>query len=181
MLGMVFTEFVEMMEQEFSPAVADEVLRAVPLANGGAFTAVGYYPHEDAVRLVMALSERTGTPPAELLRAFGRHLMSRFTEHHREMFTGHQGVFDLLAAIDGHIHVHVSRLYHNATLPRFTVLRRTEDRLELRYSSPRRMEALAVGLIEGAAAHFGQPCDVTHAPAEDGEGGTIFTVVRRAA
>ena len=67
MLGMVFTELIEMVESRFSPALADSVLRAVPLSNDGAYTAVGYYPHEEILALVGELSQRTGITEAERL------------------------------------------------------------------------------------------------------------------
>ena len=63
MLGLVFTEFVEMVEATHSHAVADAVLEAAGLPHGGAYTAVGYYPPEEFNRLLAALSRHTGEPP----------------------------------------------------------------------------------------------------------------------
>ena len=41
MLGMVFTELVEMVENRFSPELADAVLQEAAPGHGGAYTAVG--------------------------------------------------------------------------------------------------------------------------------------------
>lgn len=155
MLGMVFTELLEMVEAGFSPELADRVIERAALPNGGAYTAVGHYPHEEIVRLVGALAEETGLPAADLVRAFGQHLFRRFTVLYPEVFVGTHDVFGLLARLDGDIHVTVRRLYPDATLPRFHVVSRDERHLRLAYESPRRMEILAVGLIEGAIDHFG--------------------------
>ena len=179
MLGMVFTEFVEMVESRFSPEMVDEIIEAVGAPHGGAYTAVGYYPHEEILAMVTALSQRTGVPVTDLVRAFGRHLLGRFAVGHAEMFRHHAGLFDFIASVDGHIHVHVRRLYEQASLPRFSVLARDARRIELLYESTRSMQDLAVGLIEGAADHFGEKVTVGQAPwAEPGRQGTLFTIVR---
>ncbi len=182
MLGMVFTEFIELVEERFSPEIADQVLQDVAPANGGAYTAVGYYPHDDMVALVTALSARTGAPVASLLQTFGEHLLVRFTEIHAPMFDRYPNFFDLVAAIDGHIHVEVHKLYQNATLPRFTVMDRSPARIQLFYESPRRLELLAQGLLDAAARHYGEPSRISQAEATgpDGRPGVMFTIERLA-
>ncbi len=179
MLGMVFTEFLEMVEKRFSPETADAVIDAVPAPHGGAYTAVGNYPHQEIVAMVVALSQRTGVPVDTLLQSFGQHLIGRFAVGHSELFSRHANLFDFLASIDGQIHVHVRRLYENAKPPRFIVVERTEDVLKMLYQSNRSMESLAVGLLEGAAEHFGERVHVEHAPHRGSPGdGTLFTIRR---
>jgi len=182
MLGMVFTEFIELVEERFSPEIADQVLQDVAPANGGAYTAVGYYPHEDMMALVTALAARTGAPVATLMHTFGEHLLVRFTEVHASMFDRYPNFFDLVAAIDGHIHVEVRKLYHEAALPRFTVMERTPGRILLFYESPRRLELLAHGLLDAAARHYGEPSRISHAESTgpDGRTGVMFTIERLA-
>lgn len=184
MLGMVFTEFLDMVEERFSPATADRILTEAALPHGGAYTAVGYYPHEEMVTLVTLLSRHTQVPADDLVRAFGHHLLGRFACEYPAMFADAGCLFDFLATIDRQIHVQVRKLYPKAMLPRFTVLARSEDALHLRYESPRSMEALARGLIEGAIEHYGEPhavalrrspaADAAHPPA------SIFVVTRSA-
>jgi hypothetical protein len=161
MLGMVFTELLEMVESRFSPELADRVLQRAQLAHGGAYTAVGYYPHEEVVRIVGALSAETGLPPDALVHAFGEHLLGRFATAYPEMFAGKPTLYDFLASIDGHIHVEVHKLYPEARLPRFEVLERSATHMRLSYRSPRQMGALAEGLLQGAAAHYREPQTLT--------------------
>ena len=47
MLGVVFTEFVEMVEDSFGEEVADEMLEMSKLASGGVYTAVGTYSYQE--------------------------------------------------------------------------------------------------------------------------------------
>ena len=45
MKGIVFTEFLEMVEDKFSADMVDDIIDDCDLASGGAYTAVGTYPH----------------------------------------------------------------------------------------------------------------------------------------
>jgi hypothetical protein len=166
MLGMVFTEFIEMVESRFSPELADSVIAAAALPHGGAYTAVGYYPHAEMLALLAALSERSGIAVADLVCAFGEHLLGRFVAAYPQMFSARANLFDFLASIDGEIHREVRKLYPAAQLPRFTVLARSARQLTLAYESPRGMEALALGLMRGAARHYREAVQISQAPAE---------------
>lgn len=179
MLGLVFTEFVELVEDKFSPETADAVIAEVAAPHGGAYTAVGYYPHEEMVAMVGALSRQTGVAAPELVRGFGGHLLHRFAAAHGELFARHGRLFDFVAAIHDEIHVEVRKLYDQATLPTFTVLSRDERTLRLLYQSPRAMQQLAQGLLEQAAVHYGEPCDISHAAYHGPQGaGVLFTLLK---
>ena len=178
MLGLVFTELIEMVEDRFSPEVADRMLEAVEDQGGGVYTAVGSYPHEQVGAMVARLAEITGVPADDLVRAFGRHLLTRFASSHPAPFVRHPDVFDFLASIDTDIHVQVRKLYAAATPPRFQVLERDARTLRLQYLSPRRMESLALGLMEQLGEHLGQPL---HIEVEPGDGPTVFRIHKVAA
>lgn len=173
MLGMVFTEFLDMVENRFSPEIADAIIVDADLPHGGAYTAIGYYPHEEMVSLVVQLSRHTQVPTADLVKAFGHHLVGRFRTLYPQLFETTHTLFDFLEAIDGEIHREVRKLYPNALLPRLRTLRRTEAHLELAYESPRSMENLAEGLILGAIDHFHEPCVVTLEERPQAEGGPL--------
>ena len=75
MKGVVFTEFLEMVEARFSADVVDDIIDAANLPSGGVYTAVGTYPHEEIVALVLALAQQTGLSVRDLLLVFGEHLL----------------------------------------------------------------------------------------------------------
>ncbi|MEK0435552.1 MAG: hypothetical protein RL369_1601, partial [Pseudomonadota bacterium] len=60
MKGIVFREFIDMVESQFSLETADAIIQASSLSTHGAYTTVGTYPHQEMVDLVANLSERTG-------------------------------------------------------------------------------------------------------------------------
>jgi hypothetical protein len=156
---MVFTEFLEMVETRWSLDVVDDIIADAAPPNGGAYTAVGTYDHEELVALVVALSKRTGQSTHTLVHAFGQYLFGRFVALFPNFFVGIAHPFDFLEGIEGVIHVEVRKLYPDAELPRFQC-ERSADRLSMVYRSPRHMGDLAEGLIHAAIDHFLVPVDV---------------------
>jgi hypothetical protein len=176
MKGVVFSEFIDMVEAQFSPAAADAMITTAGCANGGAYTAVGTYDHQELVRMVLALADASGTPVAELLRRFGQHLAGRFAQIYPAFFHGQPTLFDFLASIDAHIHVEVRKLYPDAELPSFEVLARADGEMTLGYRSSRHLADLAVGLAEGAACWYGDEVAIEQRPQP---GGPLHLVIRR--
>ena len=175
MKGIVFTEFLEMVESRFSADMVDDIIGDAQPSNGGAYTAVGTYDHAELVSMVVALGERTGTPVPVLVRAFGQHMFGRFLAGYPAFFEGMTGAIQFLAGIEDVIHAEVLKLYPDAQLPRFecTLL---PNGLEMIYLSPRHFDDLAHGLIDGALAHWGGGYDVLRSAA--GNGATRFVITR---
>jgi len=163
MKGVVFTEFLEMVEDKFSPDVADSIIAAADLPNDGAYTAVGTYPHAELGKLVIALSKETGAKVTDLLKAYGRHLFGRFLAGYPEFFVGLSDSFSFLKTIDQVVHVEVRKLYPDAELPSFETQEMGPNRLRMTYRSPRCLGDFAEGLIEGCFAHFGERVRVVRA------------------
>ncbi|MBF0257179.1 MAG: heme NO-binding domain-containing protein [Gammaproteobacteria bacterium] len=151
---MVFSEFIEMVEEVFGFELADRIITETDLPSGGAYTSVGTYDHAEMLALVERLSELTGTPVAELVRSFGRHLCGRFTQLYRSFFEGVDGCFSFLETIEHHVHVEVRKLYPDAELPNFETQRPGPDTLLMTYSSKRPFAPLAHGLILGCIDYF---------------------------
>ena len=60
MKGIIFTELVRFMEKVQSADFADAVISGAELPNDGAFTSVGNYPSEYALKMVGQASEQSG-------------------------------------------------------------------------------------------------------------------------
>ena len=179
MKGVVFTEFLGLVEEHFSADMVDDIIDDAHLPHGGAYTAVGTYPHEEIVAMVVALSKRSGVPARDLVRLFGEHLFTRFVAAYPSFFADVHSAFDFLNGIEDIIHAEVLKLYPDAQLPRFEIESRTDDRMSLIYASPRHFEDLAEGLMRGCVAHFAEPISVTR---EDtlADGRQRFVLLREA-
>jgi hypothetical protein len=179
MKGIVFCEFVEMMEAEFTADMADEIISSTELESGGAYTTVGTYDHHEMLALVTQLSEKTGAPVPDLVRAFGRYLFGRFVELYPTFFEGVDGAFSFLDRIEEHVHVEVRKLYPDAELPTFATSRPNDVTMIMVYQSKRPFADLAHGLIEGCITHYGEPINVESEDlSNDGRTQVRFTLTR---
>lgn len=170
MKGIIFTEFLDTVDETFGEATTDNVVSRCPFSHGGAFTSVGSYDPEDLHTMVEALSSETSVSPEDLQRVFGRRLFGRFNDLYPEMMARCDEPFDLLAAIEDEIHVDVRKLYPDAELPSILPLRRGESSLILRYRSPRRLEWFCYGLIEGCLHFYENKGTVSMTEGQDGDG-----------
>jgi len=160
MKGIVFTEFLEMVEEKFSFETLDRIIKEAALPNDGAYTGVGTYDHRELVRLVSSLSATTQVPAAELLRSFGQHLFGRFVQGYPEFFRAPSGAFQFLLGIENRIHTEVRKLYPDAELPRFDCRTPDPEHLIMDYLSVRGFADLAEGLILGCIKHFGESIEL---------------------
>jgi hypothetical protein len=177
--GIVFSEFIEMVEDVFGPEVADRIIMDSHLPSGGAYTSVGTYDHSEMLALVQRLAELTDSSVEELVRRFGQHLCGRFARLYGSFFQGAEGLFDFLETIDEHVHVEVQKLYPDAELPRFSTQRPDPNTLVMTYESKRPFAALAHGLILGSIDHFGEAVSVVMEDLSAGQGNQARFVLRR--
>ncbi|OSM02411.1 heme NO-binding domain-containing protein [Magnetofaba australis] len=160
MLGIVFTEFSQMVEEAFSIDMLDDIIDMAENPHDGSYTAMGVYAHDELVALVGALSQKTGQPPEALVEAFGVHLLGRFRVLYPDFFSGKSDAFEFLEGIESTIHTHVRKLYPSAELPVITFTRDGDKIMRLSYKSSRPFAPLALGLVKGAMAHFNEPAEV---------------------
>lgn len=156
MKGIVFTEFLEMVEKRFGYEVVDHILESSELESKGIYTAVGTYHHSEIVQLLGNLSNKLNVGPEKLLKAFGEYLFDTFLNAYPHFFSSVDNAFDFLKSIDSHIHVEVLKLYPDATLPKFETVELDTGELEMTYISERKMAALAEGLINKSIVHYKQ-------------------------
>jgi len=161
MKGIVFTEFLEMVEDKFSPDVADEIIENSDLSTGGSYTAVGTYDHSELIAMVVQLSKVTSIEIPVLVEAFGEYMLTRFHDLYPAFFENADNSFDFLDKIENHVHVEVRKLYPDAELPTFTTSRPDEDYLVMEYQSQRPFAPLAEGLINGTIAFYKENIDLT--------------------
>jgi hypothetical protein len=175
--GIVFTQFIDMVEQRFSPDLADRIIVQADLPSGGAYTSVGTYDHAEIVKLVGELSKETGHSLPDLVKAFGSFLFQRFTELYPHFFAEKTSTFDFLDSVEHYIHVEVRKLYPDAELPSLTCSR-DDQAMTMVYRSKRNMADLAEGLLLGCIEHFGEPVSLERQAMPE-DGATVFTLQRQ--
>ncbi len=155
MKGIIFTEFLTMVEETFSANMVDDIIEDTNLPSGGSYTAVGTYPHGEMNALVTSLSKKTGMSLADLMQAFGEYLFRTLAREYPHFLQNASGLLDFLNSIEDYIHIEVRKLYPDAELPGFETRYLSDTSLEMIYRSDRHYGDLAEGLIKGAMAHYG--------------------------
>ena len=163
MKGIIFTEFFNFIEAKHGDDFVDDLLFESGL-NAAIYTSVGTYEFSDLAHLVGIYCQKTSTPAPVALHAFGHHLAGMFQTKFRHFYDRYEETFELLQHVDDHIHVEVRKLYPDAQLPKFRAKQISQDTMILEYQSCRPLADVALGLIEGSAAHFGQRVKATAHP-----------------
>lgn len=156
MKGIVFTEFLEMVEQEFGLETLDKIITESKLESEGVYTSVGTYDFFEMQELLTHLSAETNIPVNDLIYAYGLYFFQILTKHHRDIFSLYTSPLEMLASIENHIHVQVRKIYPGAELPTFKILDQKEDYLEMIYFSERSMYMFAKGLMEKTFEHYNE-------------------------
>ncbi|MFD2935678.1 heme NO-binding domain-containing protein [Spirosoma flavum] len=178
MKGIVFTELLEMVEEEFGYALVDQLLQDSNLPSGGIYTAIGTYDHIEMIILVNKLSQQTNIPVADLLRSYGRYMFTSFTRSYRPFVDRSHSAFSLLSSVQHYIHVEVRKLYPDAELPHFVIEQPTENHLRMYYTSERKLADFAHGLIEGCLASFGEKATITKTDLVEDGSQVLFDIVK---
>ena len=73
MKGIVFKEFIGMVESAFGEETVEKIIDKSNLESEGAYTSVGTYDHGEILQLVTHLSEECSTSVPDLVKTFGKH------------------------------------------------------------------------------------------------------------
>lgn len=156
MKGIVFTEYLDFVEDNFGYELVDQLMTSCDLPSGGTYTSIGSYEFTELVQLLIKTCELTKKDPAYLLKKFGWHLFAVFTKAYPQFFIEAKSSFDILSTLDDKIHPEVLKLYPDAELPKFDIERQEPDVLVMIYRSSRKMSDFAEGLIEASMNHFNE-------------------------
>lgn len=154
MKGIIFTEFLDLVERKFGLEVVDAMISSANLKSGGVYTAVGTYSFSEMLQLLNYLSNTTKVSIDDLLLLYGEHFFSKIKEDYGELLSMYSEPIEMLSSIESHIHVEVQKIYPEAELPIFDVVEKSEDSLILVYKSSRAMHHFGLGLMNKTFEHF---------------------------
>jgi len=154
MKGIVFTEFLELVEDKFGIETVQSIIDQCDLSTDGIYTSVGTYDHKDIFMMVGKLSELKGIPIPDLLQIYGKYFFTILSSSYPQ-FMKKKDLFSFLDSIDNYIHVEVLKLYPEAELPKFDS-EIVDNKMTLLYQSTRKMADFAIGLVMGAAEYYNE-------------------------
>lgn len=169
MKGIVFTEFLELVEDKFGLEMLDTIIEASNLESVGVYTTIGTYNFSEMLSLLTNLSERTNISIDDLLLVYGEHFFSVIEKSYLGLLNIYKDPIEMLSSIENHIHVEVKKLYPDAELPTFIVEEKKPDLLIMVYKSSRAMYYFGLGLMNKTFKHFNSTPEITlEKIAEDG-------------
>jgi len=154
MKGIVFTEFLELVEEKFGLEMVDDIISQSKLESGGAYTSVGTYDFSEMLQLLQNLSANTDISIDDLLLTYAEHFFGVLKRNYPDIISMYKNPIEMLSSIENHIHVEVLKIYPDAELPTFTVLEKTSDKLTMIYKSSRAMYNFGLGLMNKTFEHF---------------------------
>lgn len=160
MKGVIFVEFLEMVERKFGYAMVNRIIDDAQVPTGGVYSATGNYRHDELIGMAKALSGRIGLSVEVILEQYGVYVFDRFYQNYQRFFNGIEHPFAFFEVLDSHIHVEVRKIYPEARPPRFEMDYISDREIILKYSSERRMEFFALGMIRACVSHFGKQATI---------------------
>lgn len=148
MKGIIFTEFLELVEEKFGYEMVDQIICQSELDSGGAYTAIGTYEFSEMLQLIGNLSKNTSIAVDDLLLVYSEHLFQALIRTHPNLVEYYKEPMAMLASIENHIHVEVQKLYPDAQLPTFELLERSDSKLVMVYKSDKALYVLGKGLMQ---------------------------------
>jgi hypothetical protein len=159
MHGAIFTELQKFATTGFGAEVWGQICEAAGVGPR-VYLPVATYPDAEAIALVSAASRLSGKPAEELLGAFGEYLVPPLVRTYTSLVRPEWRTLDLLEHVESTIHRIVRLRDPEATPPELACERLNPDEVVIRYKSPRRLCALALGLIRGVAKHYTESVEI---------------------
>lgn len=155
----MFNVLEDVLCAEYGPAAWDQLLSETEV--GGVYASLGSYPDAEFFRLIDQAAARTDCSRDEMLLRYGKAAFARLAERYPTFLTGISDTRTLLLSLNRIVHMEVRKLYAGAGCPqlRFAI---APKKLRIGYSSPRRLCAMAQGLIAGVAQHFNEEIQIDH-------------------
>lgn len=154
MKGIVFTGFLDLVEEKFGLAMVDRIIESSNLESEGVYTSVGTYRFSEMLQLLQHLSANTSIPIDDLLMVYGEYFFKVIEESYPGLLATYKDPIEMLSSIENHIHIEVRKIYPDAELPTFVVLEKTENSLVMIYKSNRAMHHFGLGLMNKTFEHF---------------------------
>lgn len=178
MKGIIFTEFLELVEEKFGLEMVDDIIEQSKLSSGGAYTSIGTYEFSEMLQLITNLSKNTKLSIDDLLLVFSEHLFKALIKGHPNLVEHYKDPMNLLASIENHIHVEVQKIYPDAQLPKFEMISRSDEKMVMIYKSDKALYVLGKGLMEETFKLFNVKGDISYKKIKEDGTEVEFTIIK---
>lgn len=179
MKGVVFTQFLEMVEDKFGFDLTDEMIENSGVS--GVYTQAGNYPPSDLFGMVKSLSELTKISVEDLVFTYGEYLFSVLIKIYPEPIKVYDNSFDFIENVENVVHPQVKKLYPDSDLPTFELVSREDNEMKIIYKSTKPLMDFAKGLMIGCSHYYKEDIEVSYDEPkhENGIFQALFTIKKK--
>ncbi len=153
MHGIIHMELKRFVEAYHGQEAWLKVLENAGLGNK-VYWALSVYPDDETVAIVKSASELTSTPVQMVLEAFGEFIVPTLVSMYSSHINPDWGMVEMLLHTEEIIHRVVRMRNPGAEPPKLKFEKIGDNELRFLYDSPRKMSALAKGIIRAVAGHY---------------------------
>jgi predicted hydrocarbon binding protein len=155
MNGIVFIEIAKFAQSRLGNQAWREVVRLAGVPSRTYFR-VADYPDQEAFALLSALAATMKEPDAVILESLGEFIVPDLIKMSRYWIKPDWKTLDLIANTEKTIHEMLRSEGSQTNPPRLQCSRISPEEVAVTYDSPRKMCALAKGIIMGVGKHYGE-------------------------
>jgi len=167
MHGIIHTELQKYIEANHGSDALTAILKEAGLSNK-IYMAINTYPDEEALAIVNAASLQTFTTAEDIFEDFGEFIVPELMGIYLSLIKPEWKTRELLLHTEETIHRVVRMKNPGAKPPRLQFEEMGPNMLRLTYTSPRRMSALAKGIIKGVAKYYRETVNIQEHKRDDG-------------
>jgi hypothetical protein len=161
MQGVILEEMRLYVVNEFGDAAASQVLERSGRPAGHQYDPDQAYPDTELGLLAMRTAEVTGKPIPEVLEGFGEAMVPNMFKYYSILVNPRWSFDDFLLGMEPVLHA-AMQLHTPGALPtKLQATRTAPDTVRVVYDSPLRACSAVLGIIRGAATHYGVEVDIT--------------------
>jgi predicted hydrocarbon binding protein len=155
MHGMIFAELEKYVEARHGAQVWEQLLEKAGLRSR-VYLPVSEYADSEIVKLVMTAAEMTNKESDVIFEDFGQFIAPDLMSMYKAVVDPKWKTLDVIEHTEEAIHRVVRMKNPGARPPELWATRTSPKELVLRYSSERKMCALAKGIAKGVAQYYGE-------------------------
>jgi len=161
MHGIIHLELRKFIQARHGPEGWLRLLEQAGVATSLGYVRVGQYPDDELAAILAAAARKTGAAVEAILEDFGEFSAADLIAMYPGLVKPEWRTLDLLLHVEQTIHQVVRLRNAGARPPLLRCARPTAEEVVITYTSPRRLCALARGIIRGVARHYGEPVTIT--------------------
>jgi hypothetical protein len=167
MHGLIHAELKKYIETRHGPDTWKDCLEAAGL-RGKVYLAISAYPDEEAVAIVTAAAKLTSVPVEQFLEELGEFMVPDLFNLYGSLLKPEWKTMQMLLQTEAVIHRVVRIQKPGAEPPKLHFEQVGPKELKFYYNSPRRMAAVAKGIMKGIARHYGESITIREQKKADG-------------